>query len=128
MIEDNVQSKRESVDSTSSWESTSESGYKVFQIIPGRVELVSRGVTSPADEAAKRAKVEEEFGLRLVPLKDQLPSGDNTTEGGRTERLPTPSKDGEGQLGEHRTEDEEGIQSDLVGRKKKKKEPQRLGA
>ena len=51
---------------------------RIYELIPGRVELISAGST-PGDDAATRARIEKEFGLRLLGL-DEVIANRNRTE------------------------------------------------
>ena len=69
-----VQSESESVETTNQFKSPFKTevddqgrACRVYDIIPGRVMLVSRG-SSDVDEIARRAQIESDWGLRLVPL------------------------------------------------------------
>ena len=50
---------------------------RIYEIIPGRVELISAG-SSPADDAATRARIEKEFGLRLLGLDEVIANRNRT--------------------------------------------------
>ena len=50
---------------------------RIYELIPGRVQLIQHGSTS-GDDAATRARIESEFGLRLVPLEECIANRNRT--------------------------------------------------
>lgn len=50
---------------------------RIYDLIPGRVQLISHG-SSAGDDAATRARIASEFGLRLVPLEECIANRNRT--------------------------------------------------
>ena len=95
----NVQSKPESIESEGfrlkDHFEASKTETKKYDLTPGRVLLFNAG-SSDADEVGRRANVELQYGLRLVPFDEVQRNRLNAESGDTPERLPEPIEVGKG--------------------------------